>query len=108
MEDKTSLFAPEDIAASKSLAWLSYLGIFLLIPLLVNKDSAFTKFHVNQGLVLLIGGIIASAIAAIPFIGFVGVVLQIIIGVFGIMGIVYSATGKAKTLPLIGSFVLIK
>ncbi|MBN1445824.1 MAG: hypothetical protein JW957_06930, partial [Candidatus Omnitrophica bacterium] len=66
MEQKT-------IDEGKGLAWLSYLGILLLIPLLVNKDNEYSKFHVKQGLVLLISGIILSVasiiLAFIPVIG---------------------------------------
>jgi len=41
------------INEGKSLAWLSYLGILLLIPLLVNRENEYSKFHVKQGIVLL-------------------------------------------------------
>lgn len=123
MEDITMNYEQQDIDATKSLAWLSYLGILFLIPLLVNKDSAYTKFHVNQGLLLFIAdvaiGVIAGIggiLAVIPFIGWLLALLislasgaaGIAVFVFMIMGIVNSLQGKAKKLPVIGNFEIIK
>lgn len=41
-----------DVAANKSIAWLSYLGIFLLIPMFSRKTSAYCRHHVTQGFTL--------------------------------------------------------
>ena len=43
-----------EVEMAKGTAWLSYLGILWLIPLLTMKDNAFAKFHVKQGIVLTI------------------------------------------------------
>ena len=41
------------------ISLLVFLGMLIFfIPILAAKDSAFGKFHANQGLVLLIGAII--------------------------------------------------
>lgn len=83
------------------IAILSYLGIFLLIPLLVAKDNAFVKYHIKQGLVLLITWIIAGFIIWIPFIGWaVGITLFVLM----IIGIVNVVQGKQTPLPIIGKF----
>lgn len=113
MTEQTMQFDSNDIAATKSLAWLSYLGIFFIIPMLVNKNSAYSKFHVNQGIVYLISTvimyIIAMVCAIIPYIGiFLSLVIYIFIFVLAIMGIVNAASGKAKKLPLIGNIVIYK
>ncbi len=102
-------FNPTDISENKILACLSYLGILFLIPMLAKPNSAFCKFHVNQGLILFIAELILSVVACIPILGWIitgvgGVVLF----VFAIMGIVYALQGKAKELPLIGKFRIIK
>lgn len=104
----TQQFTQEDIEATKGLAWLSYLGIFFLIPMLVNKDSAYTKFHVNQGIVLCIIVFALGIITAIPFIGLIGLLAYPVALVFAIMGIVNACQGQAKPLPLIGSIQIYK
>ena len=47
------------------MAWLSYLGILWLIPLLTLKENAFAKFHVKQGIVLTIYGVASSVLGGI-------------------------------------------
>ncbi len=103
----------EHIQQGKSIAWLSYLSILLIIPLLVQKDNPYTKFHVKQGIVLLILEIILSVLGWIlVFIPFLGPVLAsfiiplgwILVLVLAIMGIINSVQGKMQKLPLIGDF----
>lgn len=88
------------------MAILAYLGILIVIPFLTeaHKDP-FVKFHIKQGLVLIIAWFAAGIILAIPILGWiVGAVLWIFLVVAFIMGIVNAATGKMKELPLIGKF----
>ncbi len=114
-------YDPNDIQQTKSIAWLSYFGIFFLIPMLVYKDSPYTKFHVNQGIVFLIFdvagsialSIVSAVLAFIPLIGWaiaslLSLAFGVLVLVFMIMGIVNAATGKAKPLPLIGKITIYK
>ena len=95
----------QDVQDGKGLAWLSYLGILLLIPLLAKKDNKFCKYHAKQGLVLLIAEIIVSIVFVIPILGWiVGVVGYIFVWIMAIMGIIQSATGKYWKMPLLGGF----
>ncbi|MEG0570651.1 MAG: hypothetical protein RR497_03295 [Oscillospiraceae bacterium] len=105
------IFDQQDVNSTKSLAWLSYLGLFLLIPMLANKNSPFTKFHVNQGLVLLILMVIefflSVIVKLIPIIGTViGIAMDLALLALMIYGIVNAVQGKAKRLPLIGNIEL--
>lgn len=94
---------------------LSYIGILVLIPLAVGKSS-FTKFHANQGLVLLIIEFLGAAILgiglAIPVIrivfAIVGGVFELICLCLAIFGIVTAVNGETKELPVIGAVKLIK
>ncbi len=87
------------------MAILCYLGILVVIPLLTAKDDPFVKFHIKQGLVLLIASVINIFISMVPFIGWVvGFVIWIIILVLAIMGILNVLGGKQKPLPVIGQF----
>ena len=62
--DTTAEYDAQDIEKNKVMAVLAYILFF--IPLLAAKDSKFARFHTNQGLVLFLGGIIASVVAVIP------------------------------------------
>lgn len=98
-------YTPEDVQENKVIAFLSYLGLLVLIPLLAKKDSPFAQFHAKQGLVLLIAWVALGIISWIPFIGWViGIIGLIVLAVFGIMGIINALSGQAKELPLIGQF----
>ncbi len=84
---------------------LCYLSILVLIPLLVEKKDPFVKFHVSQGLALLIiQGIIflvAQTFLIIFLFPIVGI-LNLVLLVFSILGIVYVVQGKEVALPVIG------
>jgi len=87
------------------LAILNYLSILVLVPLLVEKQDEFIKFHARQGLVLFIGEIGTMFISWIPIIGwFVGFLAGILWLVLSIIGIINVVNGKKIPLPLIGQF----
>ncbi len=101
----------EDIDQVKVMAALAYVGILFFLPLVTNPDSQFGKFHANQGLLLLIAGIIINTVgAAIPLIGwFIILPLgNIFTLVLFVMGLVNALNKKMQRLPLIGGFDIIK
>ena len=106
--DNTAEYDQADINANKVMAVLAYIGILVLIPLFAAKDSKFARFHTNQGLLLFIVAIIASAVSRIHGIGFIGAIIGFITFIFAIIGIVYAAQGKAKELPFIGKYKILK
>ncbi len=114
----------EQINEGKSLAWLAYLGILFLIPLLAHKDNPFSKYHARQGMVLfflevalgIVWGILGAIAAAITLATYsVGVglcgglvlalmgILWLLVAVVAIIGIVQAATGKFWRMPLLGN-----
>lgn len=92
------------------LAIISYLGILVIIPLAMNKNDKFVKFHSKQGLVLLIAGLAAWAVTRffwiiIPIFGWLGSqILYLGCFVLAIIGIINAANGQTKELPIIGKF----
>ena len=93
----------EDVEKAKGTAWLSYLGILWLVPLLTLKENEFAKFHVKQGIVLTIYGFAVGIVGgAIPLLGWfvIAPVGSVIILVLAIMGIVNSLGGKYWKCPL--------
>ena len=118
--DTTSDFDQQDIAQNKAMAILAYIGPLVLIPIFAAKGSKFARYHSNQGLLLLIAavawsivyGILSGIILAISwrlyFITSILSLLSLIFLVLAILGIVNAANGKAKELPVIGKFKLLK
>lgn len=118
--DTTNEFDPQDIEKNKFMAILAYFGILVIIPILAAKDSKYARFHSNQGLILCIAAILYSVAYSILS----SIILSIswrlywlvsIISVLGlaflvwfVLGIINAAQGKAKELPLIGHFKLLK
>lgn len=101
-------FTAEDAKANKVMAILAYFGILLLIPLFAAKESKFARFHVNQGLILLIISVVLFAVAKIiPSLGVLIGLLDLAVLVLAIIGIINAAKGQAKELPLVGKFRII-
>ncbi len=131
--DETASIDAQDISDNKGITVLSYLGPLVFIPMFARKNSKFARFHANQGLVLLIADVAYSVVQAILLAilraifpwnwsygylggrGFVYDALSTILGlawiVFGILvviGIINVVKGKAKALPIIGKFKILK
>ena len=118
--DNTAQFDAQDIQNNKAMAILAYIGILVLIPLFAAKESKFARYHTNQGLVLCIAeiaygiayGILSSIMLAISWrlyslvsiIGLIGLVFLVLL----IIGIMNAANGRAKELPIIGKFKILK
>lgn len=125
-KDETGRFDSMDIQNNKALAVLSYIGIFVLIPIFAGKNSPYARYHANQGLVLFLAEIIwwvfCSIInLALGFLDIFGplfwIIHSVVGGILGILslaflalviyGIVNAVTGKAKPLPFLGRFTLL-
>ena len=119
-KDTTSEFDKEDIQKNTFMAILAYFGILVLIPIFAAKDSKFARFHSNQGLILLIVAILYYVVytilcTIILAISWKLIWLTSIIGLVGLIflfwfiaGIINAAQGKAKELPFIGHFKLLR
>lgn len=107
--DTTSEYDQEDIDKNKFMAILCYLGILIIIPFLVAKESKFVKFHINQGLCFIVFALVLCVLCCIPFIGWIiEAVTGIVCLILMLMGILNAARGNAKELPIIGRYSLYK
>ena len=118
--DTTADYDADDVSKNKVMAVLAYFGPLCFIPMFAAKDSKFARFHANQGLVLLIAcvaysivsSILNSIILAISwrlyFITSIISFISIIFAVLAILGIINAANGRAKELPVIGKFKILK
>ena len=107
----SSTNSTEDIDSLKAIAAIAYLGILFFVPMITHPKSEFAMFHANQGLLLLLAGIIVSVVGSvIPVLGWfvIAPIGGIFILVLFILGLINALQGKMKRLPLIGNFDLIK
>ncbi|GEM_PF-393483 len=94
--DEQYTFTQQEIDDGKGLAGLAYITwIGLLIAFLVGKENRFTRYHIQQALVLLI----AFLLVPIPVIGWIWGIFCLVLWV---MGLINGFSGNAKPLFLIG------
>ena len=82
--------------------------ILFFVPLLTEaKKDPFVKFHVKQGLVLLIVAVAVSIINSImPYYFWMmfSWVLNLAVFVLWLIGVINAAGGKQQPLPVVGQF----
>lgn len=118
--DTTAEFSSEDIQQNKVMAILAYFGLLVLVPIFGAKDSKFARYHANQGLILFLAAIAYSIATSIltsiliaiswrlAFLSTIFSLVSIAFLVLMVLGIINAANGKAKELPIIGKFKLLK
>lgn len=92
------------------IAWLSYLGLLIIVPILISPDKEYVKFHIRQGLAILLleAGWVFLAIVLnfLPIIKYVVGVLNFFVWIgfliLSIMGILNAVQGKMQKLPVVG------
>jgi uncharacterized membrane protein len=109
-------------AGNDNLAFLSYLGLLVIIPMVVTPKSDFVRFHNRQGLALIGLELVPTAISIISVIlgmalpyrisSLIGLPLSLISGAVGILGLVCFIMGlvnvgkkEKKELPIIGKLI---
>ena len=107
--DTSADFAQDDVRRNRWVSMLAYLPLLFLIPLLTRKESPFAQFHTNQGILLLVFQLVALMVRLIPYIGkFACAVLLAVSAAMCIYGIINAARGKAKELPFVGKYRVLK
>ena len=108
IDDYSDEMDPDDVNGNKLMAALSYIGILVLIPLFASKNSKFVKFHVNQGLVLCLLAIACGFMGKLKLIGWIFNICSIVVFILAVVGIIYVFQGKAKELPVVGNWKILK
>lgn len=117
-EDHTASCDEADIEDNKILSLFAYLGILILVPIFVAPESKYTKFHVSQGVNLIIAELVVSVLTAITsffvwvpllpeIMGAVASIAGVVLSVLIIIGIINAVTGKAKELPIVGKWKIV-
>jgi len=98
------------VGGQNIMAVFAYLWILIIIPFLTEaKNEPFVKYHLKQGLALiifeLIGWVAGWFLIFIPFIGWLIMWLWWIASfVLAIMGILNVLNGQEKELPIVGQY----
>jgi uncharacterized membrane protein len=119
----------EDVQANKIFGILAYIGFLCFVSAFAApKESRYTRFHANQGIVLFIFevagfiilnilGAAASASAILTLgamtgvavlVGIIGWAYWICMIILAILGIVNAINGTEKNLPVIGGIQILK
>ncbi|HKM35240.1 MAG TPA: zinc ribbon domain-containing protein [Lachnospiraceae bacterium] len=131
--DSTTDFNQQDIESNKVMAVLAYFGPLVLVPIFAASESKYARYHANQGLLLLIleftYGVVQAILMVVllancqfnwnyGYFGGRGAIYNFISSVLGlawivvvvlmVLGIVNAVQGRAKELPVIGKFRLLK
>lgn len=123
-KDSTNEFTKEDIEKGKGMSILSYISILVFIPMFVDKNSRFVRYHVTQGFNIfllmaahfcvfrIVGRILSAAVMHLWVVDFVlglaDSLTGLVIAALAIVGIVNVCLGKAREVPVIGAVHLIK
>lgn len=109
VNDSNEVFDEADINQNKTMAGLAYILFFL--PLLACPGSRYGRYHANQALLLTLTSFIGMFVfRLIPFIGWFVLlpIFSLIMFVLFIIGLLNGLNGRAKELPIIGRFRILK
>jgi uncharacterized membrane protein len=106
-------FTAEEVKKNQIFCVLAYLGILFFVPFVADKNSAYAKFHANQGFAFFLANIAISVIrvilAFIPVLGaVVGWLLSVVFFVAMILLMVCAYKGMAVRIPVIGTLEIFK
>lgn len=88
-------------ARHRILAALAYWHILIFLPIAFGRKDLFVKYHIKQGLVLLMGWALVLFLFWWPPLGWLGLLFVLAEALVGS----YNATrGKEDSLPLIGQY----
>ena len=97
--------APSSVDNTTLMGILAYLGPLVIIPFLTSKNDPVVKFHIKQGLVLVVielivyvAGMMVWMLAPVFMIVNIGTL------VLSILGILNVVNKKQAELPLVGQF----
>jgi uncharacterized membrane protein len=95
----------KEVSTNTVMGVLSYIGPLVIVSYLVAKDDPFVKFHIKQGLVLLVIEVATWVVVSfIWFLWFLVPFVNLAMLILAIIGIVNVVQNKEKELPLVGSF----
>ncbi len=102
---QNALLQRDTSISAQVLAVLSYFGVLCLVPLVVNRDDPYVRFHARQGIVLWMWEVLAIYTLMIPGLG--KLFFQFSSAaclVLSVVGVVSVLLGRAWKFPLVGDW----
>ena len=85
---------------------LCYLSILILIPACTKwRQDEFVRFHLNQGLMVLMLATICAALGFVPVLEQIALSLMLLVDVLSLVGLITALRRRAAPLPFIGLLV---
>lgn len=97
----------EPVDNTTLMSVLAYIGILVLIPYFTAKENPVVKFHIRQGLVLLVPEVlfwIASEMLWSSLLSPIFMVLNLGLFILSVIGIINVVNKKQVPLPLVGQY----
>lgn len=88
-----------DVEANKLIAAVSYLGLLVVVPLLLKKDSPYVQFHAKQGVTFAIVWCVGWVLFWFPIIGWFFAAITF---VFNVIAFFKALSGERWEAPIIG------
>ena len=106
-------FTAEEVKKNQIFCVLAYFSILFFLPYVVDKNSAYAKFHANQAfayfLASLAVGVVCGILIFIPFLGgLLSSILSLALTVTMILLMVCAYKGMAVRIPVIGTLEIFK
>lgn len=112
IQDITHQFSQQDIESNKIMAILCYVGAFIIVPIIMAKDSPYVKQNINQGGIVCIASIALNMLSGflmfVPFGNIFAVVVNFVVCSVALTAIINIVLGKAIKFPYIGDIELMK
>ncbi len=90
--------------SSKIVACMSYLGILALIPLVLNRDDDYVRFHARQGIVIWMWEVLAVYALVLPGGRLFFSVSSFLCFALSVVGVVSVLLGRAWKFPVVGKW----
>ncbi len=87
------------------MAFISYIGVLCLVPILTKEKDEFVLFHAKQGLILFIcEAATCMVLSILPLFFFLFPIVGLVWLVLSFIGIMNVSKNLKQELPLIGQF----
>jgi uncharacterized membrane protein len=88
----------------KIQACMSYLGILALVPLVLNSDDDYARFHARQGVIIWMWEVLAIYALVIPGGRMFFTISSFLCFTLSVIGLISVLLGRAWKFPVIGDW----
>lgn len=94
---------PEIPRAARWMGALCYLSVLILIPACSKwRHDEFVRFHLNQGLMLLMLSTLCGALSLAPYMEQISLSLTLLVDALSLVGLITALRRRTSALPFVG------